>query len=57
MSAGPMDDLWRALSSTVIGRNAGFPVWANESMTEAEISQDACELGKNCSKSIERCGK
>ena len=44
----PMDDLWRALSSSVIGRHVGSQS-GNESMREAEISGNVCELRPNSS--------
>lgn len=39
VSDSPMDDLWRALSSSVIGRHVGSQC-GNESMREGQISQD-----------------
>lgn len=48
VSDSPMDDLWQALSSSVIGRHVGSQC-GNESMREAEISQDLSGLCPNCS--------
>ncbi len=48
VSDSPMDDLWRALSSSVIGRHVGSQC-RNESTREAEISQDLCGQCSNCS--------
>ena len=41
VSDSPMDDLWWALSSSVIGRHVGSKC-GNECTREAEISQDLC---------------
>lgn len=48
VSDSPMDDLWRALSSSVIGRHVGSHC-GNESTREAETSQDLCGLRPNSS--------
>lgn len=48
MSDSPIDDLWRALSSSVIGRHVGSQC-GNESTKEAEISQDLSGLCPNSS--------
>lgn len=48
VSDSPMDDLWRALSSSVIGRHVGSQC-GNESKRKAEISQDLCGLCPNSS--------
>lgn len=54
-SDSPVDDLWRALSSSVIGRHV-CSLCGNKSRTEAETSQDFCGLFTIAEKSSDRGG-
>lgn len=45
VSDSPMDDLWRELSSRVIGRHVGSQC-GNESMRDAAISQDYVQIAE-----------